>query len=159
MLHLPLGRCAGAHARCERARQGTVTLLLSKMQKFAKFSSALSALPIRPSFSCIPASFQPLPHLRSCSGMQLGTRPGAAPEMCPDKLTQLNPDRERQETLGSPHSGTARHAASVSTHVTFSLRRRKQQWVHRSSPALFIQLNNSSVPVTNQQLAGVGFLL
>lgn len=79
--------------------------------------------------------------------------------MCPDKLTQFNPDGERQETMGFPHPGTATHSASISTDVTFSLRRRKQQWIHWNSPALFIQLNNSSVPVTSQQLAGVGFLL
>lgn len=61
--------------------------------------------------------------------MQLGIRPGAAPKMCPDKLTQFNPDGERQETMGFPYPGTATHPASVSTHVTFSLRRRKQQFI------------------------------
>lgn len=127
------------------------------LERYLFLSSALLPLPIRPPFSCISAPSQPLPHLRSCSGMQLRTRPGAAPKMCPDKLTQFNPVGEREETMGFPHPGTATHAATISTHVTFSLRRRKQQSIHRSSPALFIQLNNSSVPVTSQQLAGVGF--
>lgn len=89
--------------------------------------------------------------------MQLGTRQGAAPEMCPDKLTQFSPDRKRQQTMGLWDFPIL--ARCVSTHITFSLRRRKQQQVHQSSPALFIQLNNSSVPVSSQQLAGVGFLL
>lgn len=123
----------------------------SHLERYLFLSSALLPLPSRPLFSCIPAPSQPR--------MQLETTPGAAPEMCPDKLTQFNPDGERQESMGFPHPGTATHAASVSTHVTFSLRRRKQQRVHRSSPALLIQLNNSSAPVTSQQLAGVGFLL
>lgn len=34
--------------------------------------------------------------------MQLGTRPRAALKMCPDKLTQFNPDGDRQETMGLP---------------------------------------------------------
>lgn len=96
--------------------------------------------------------------------MQLGTRPGAAPKMCPDKLTQFNPDGERQETMAKTRNHAIsppwhNHAPCKRFHTRYIFLKKEETAVHRSSPALFIQLNNSSVPVTSQQLAGVGFPL